>query len=196
MEKKQNFTLEKLQAVKDNPKGLCDMLDQIAWYNYTGELDFLIMTLWYVSQMRINIQAQQTHHVHRMSTRERELSGISLRYIARTLVGILAMPSRRGRLKALVQNIDPERLALFMRTPDAEDRVLKKGSIVTIDAICCVIYYFEQTECEKVNPFALPLSEVMKLAELKALRHLPDWQRERLANAEPCSWYKHDFLPI
>jgi hypothetical protein len=196
MEKKQNFTLENLQTVKDNPKGLCDMLDQIAWYNYTGELDFLIMTLWYVSQMRINIQAQQTRHVHRMSTRKRELSGISLRYIARTLVGILAMPSRRERLKALVQNIDPERLALFMRTPDAEDRVLKKGTAVTIDAICCVIYYFEQTGCEKVAPYAAPLSTVMRQTELKAFKYLPDWLRERLATAEPCSWYKHNFLPI
>ena len=191
MKKNQNFTLEKLNEVKNDPKKLYEYLKCIAWFNYDGDVTFLLMALWYVDVMRINIKEQKKPE-HHMSVRERDKMENSFFIVSRMLISMLVMPSYRRRLYGIVQNIDSEQMAQIIQGKAEADCVLK-GTDITFSAIACVIQYFRQTECEKVTPLS-NLDQVMLMTEMRADQYLPD--ELKCTSICPCQWYKTVFPPV
>ena len=140
-----SFTMEQLEEVKDDYRGLLFLLQNVDHDRYNnvtgheeivfGEIEPLLMALLYADEMYKKIRKAELPQIKALLPEERKRLESQFFDIVTNLTNTV----HEQQVLEIIDDIDPHQLAQIMCGKG--DRVLK-GTNVTIDAICCVIYWF------------------------------------------------------
>lgn len=161
-----SFSMEQLEKVKDDPHGLYFLLQHVG--KHTTASNLVLMALLYAHEMRKKLNETEFPQIQALSILECVRLANRFFYIALSLE---ANVDKEQVLK-IIDNIDPQQLAEIMCGKG--DRVLK-GSNVTIDAICYIIYLYHDGGREGCHETDLDtLNGRMIAKEEEARRFLPN----------------------
>ena len=140
-----SFTMEQLEEVKDDYRGLFFLLQHVDYSTYnkktrSGEIEFgetepLLMALLYAYEMCKKIEKAELPQIKALLPKAKKRLESQFFDIVTNLTNTV----HEQQVLEIIDDIDPHQLAQIMCGKG--DRVLK-GTSVTIDAICCVIYWF------------------------------------------------------